>query len=206
MRGSFVDIRSILSIPAVYRLWTNVVGGRHAREVLVRDYIRPFPGAKVLDIGCGPANMLEFFPEVRYFGFDASEAYIAEAQKLWGSRGEFTCATVNAQTLQERDFDIVIAVGVLHHLDDAEAQELFALAKEVLRPGGRLITFDGVFVAKQSPIARFIISKDRGEYVRQLDEYETLAQAEFSDVDATVLHDLLAPLPYTHLIMECARP
>jgi len=181
------------------------VGGQRAREVLVRDYVRPFPGAKILDIGCGPANMLEFLPEGRYIGFDASEAYIGEAQKRWGSRGEFTCATVNAQNLPERDFDIVMAIGVLHHLDDDEAHELFTLAHEALRPGGRLITFDGVYVDKQSPIARFIISKDRGEYVRRLDEYEALAQREFRDVRATVLHDLLAPMPYTHLIMECAR-
>jgi cyclopropane fatty-acyl-phospholipid synthase-like methyltransferase len=163
------------------------------------------PGAKVLDIGCGPANMLEFLPDVRYIGFDASEAYIAEAQKRWGLRGEFTCATVNAQNLQERGFDIVLAIGVLHHLDDQESRGLFNLAHEALRPGGRLVTLDGVYVSKQSPIARYLISKDRGEYVRHLDEYESLARGEFPDTKATVLHDLLAPMPYTHLIMECTR-
>ena len=121
---------------------------------------------KILDIGCGPADIMECLPEVEYYGFDASQEYIADAKRRWGSRGEFTCATVNAQTLQQRDFDIVMAIGVLHHLDDQEAGALFDLARSVLRQGCRLVTLDPVFVRGQSPIARYIISRDRGEYVR----------------------------------------
>jgi len=200
-----LDLRSILSLPAIYQLCQNLAGARRAREILVRDYIRPVAGMKILDIGCGPADILEVLPEVRYIGFDASEEYIADAKKKWGPRGEFTCATVNAQTLQERDFNIVMAIGVLHHLDDQEARALFALAHELLRPGGRLITLDGVYDKPQSPVARYLLSKDRGEYVRRRDAYEGLARSAFRDIHATVLHDLIKPVPYTHLIMECSR-
>ncbi|RKZ72106.1 MAG: hypothetical protein DRQ57_17815, partial [Gammaproteobacteria bacterium] len=49
----------------------------------------------------------------------------------------------------------------MHHLDDAETLQLFKIAHAALKNGGRLITMDGVFMEKQSPIARWIISKDR---------------------------------------------
>jgi len=200
-----MDLRSLLSHPTVYQFCQNAVGARGARRRLVRDFFCPADGMKILDIGCGPADILEFLPQVRYFGFDASPEYIRDAQRRWGGRGHFNCATVNAQTLQERDFDLVTAIGVLHHLDDAEARSLFALASEVLRPGGRLVTLDGVYVAKQSPVARYLLSKDRGEYVRSRDAYETLARSAFGDLESTVLHDLIFPLPYTHLVMACIR-
>jgi len=55
----------------------------------------------------------------------------------------------------------------VHHLDDAEATKLFDLARSVLRPAGRLITFDGCYVPGQSPAARWILSRDRGQFVRK---------------------------------------
>ena len=94
-------------------------------------------------------------------------------------------------------------MGVLHHLDDHEASELFSIALSALKPGGRLITLDGVYAPRQSPIARFLLSKDRGEYVREQSAYETLAHKSFSTVKSSIIHNLTAPIPYTHLIMEC---
>lgn len=37
-------------------------------------------------------------------------------------------------------FQIMLALGVLHHLEDYEVRQLFALAQAALREGGRLIT------------------------------------------------------------------
>jgi SAM-dependent methyltransferase len=100
------------------------------------------------------------------------------------------------------DFDLVLATAVLHHLDDDEAVQLFEVAREVLKPGGRLITLDGCFVADQSSITRFILSRDRGRYVRTKDAYLSLAQKSFKDVQLSIHHDLIR-IPYTHIIMEC---
>ena len=100
-------------------------------------------------------------------------------------------------------YDIVTANGVVHHLDDEEAATLFRLGHEVLRPGGRLVTSDGCFVAGQSPVARLLLSMDRGRYVRQADEYIRLARTAFEGVQASIRHDLLR-FPFTHIMLECA--
>jgi cyclopropane fatty-acyl-phospholipid synthase-like methyltransferase len=52
-------------------------------------------------------------------------------------------------------FDRVTALGVVHHLDDTEANKLFSIAHKALKHGGKLITMDGVLIDGQSETARF---------------------------------------------------
>ena len=96
----------------------------------------------------------------------------------------------------------MLATGVLHHLDDDRAVSLFNLARRALKPGGRLVTYDGCFVAGQPKLARFVVSRDRGQYVRESAEYAKLAAQVFTQVRSFVRHDLLR-IPYTHVILQC---
>jgi len=72
----------------------------------------------------------------------------------------------------------------------------------VLDAGGRLVTSDPCFQPDQSAAARFIISGDRGRYVRSPEAYEAIARTVFDDVTVHVRHDMLR-VPYTHVIMVC---
>jgi len=86
-------------------------------------------------------------------------------------------------------------------LADTERDTLFAGAAKVLKPGGRLVTLDGVYQAGQNPIARLLLKMDRGRYVRQRSAYIDLARKHFKSVETTILNDLIA-VSYTHIIME----
>src|SRR5205823_7002829 len=97
------------------------------------------------------------------------------------------------------------ATGVLHHLDDKEAIDLFQVARAALKPGGKLITFDGCFCEGQSRIARYLLERDRGKFVRTAEAYVALARKAFENVEVTLRHDLLR-LPYSHIIMKCTGP
>jgi hypothetical protein len=101
-------------------------------------------------------------------------------------------------------FDAVIAIGLLHHLDDDDAVSLMRLTKYALAPEGRLISYDPVLDSEQSSIARFLVSHDRGQNVRTAVGYRALAENVFSDVNGTVGHRHCIPgVPYTNFIMEC---
>jgi predicted methyltransferase len=99
---------------------------------------------------------------------------------------------------------VVLALAIVHHLDDAEARQLFQIAYDSLKPGGKLVTFDGVWTDGQSSAARWLLARDRGEYVRSEREYVGIASQVFSNIRPSVRHDLLR-IPYTHLILECVR-
>lgn len=198
-------IKSLLAQAGVYSLFARVIGATRGRRRYVDQYIRPRVGDRILDIGCGPADILEALPAVDYHGFDLSANYIAAAKKKFGARGQFHVEPVNAGLIARyAGFDLVLATGVLHHLTDAEALDLFRVAQAALKPGGRLMTLDGCFVQGQPPVARFLLRQDRGEHVRDEARYVALAQQVFAEVTPRVTGELLR-IPYTHLIMECRR-
>src|SRR5438552_4181241 len=64
-------IRSVLAFPQAYNLFFQVIGAPERSRILVRDYIRPRPGDRILEIGCGPGTIIPYLPKTEYVGFDA---------------------------------------------------------------------------------------------------------------------------------------
>lgn len=198
-------LRSILSNPMIYDTTQRLFGAEQSRRTLATDYLRVQNGWCVLDIGCGTGEILDHLPaDVRYFGFDLSAEYVDRARQRHGRQGvRFEQGDVSA-FLKAGDIppaDLVIATGVLHHLDDGPAQDLVAVAAAALRPKGCLMTIDPTFTHDQSRLSRWLVSRDRGQSVRQPHEYRQLAQKSFSQVTVHVRHDMLR-IPYSHAILE----
>ncbi|HYB76961.1 MAG TPA: class I SAM-dependent methyltransferase, partial [Candidatus Bathyarchaeia archaeon] len=74
-------LHSLLSLPSAYRLFWNAIGGRDYIRILIGEYVKPQPGNRILDIGCGPGHVLPYLPEVEYTGFDLSPQYIETARQ-----------------------------------------------------------------------------------------------------------------------------
>lgn len=196
-------LRSILSLPGGYALLQRLMGAERSRRILCSEFIQARPQETVLDIGCGTAEILEHLPGVNYSGFDLNPRYVDSARKKYGHQGVFRCEDVRRADLERKGgFDLVLAIGILHHLDDDEAVALFRFAKSALRPGGRLVTFDSCYVDGQSRLAKFFIDHDRGRNTRFEEGYRTLADQVFPNVESHIRHDLLH-FPYTHIILKC---
>jgi trans-aconitate methyltransferase len=197
-------IRKILEISSVYTFYQNLVYPRSAHLRYIKDFVQPFPGAKIMDIGCGPGTVVDYLtevtPEVDYIGYDFNEQYIREAQQKYGDKGTFVCKRVSHVDADEADkYDIVMANAILHHLNDEEAEHLYATALHALKPGGHLVTFDPVFIPKQNAFAKWIIKKDRGQNTRTEQEHLRLAGKYFSDNQTFIDHKFLR-MPYTIII------
>jgi cyclopropane fatty-acyl-phospholipid synthase-like methyltransferase len=197
-------IRSVLALPQAYQLFWNVIGGAARSRTLVAEYIRPKAGDRILEIGCGPGTIVPYLPPCEYVGFDASAQYIEQARRRF-PQARFVCERVSEYTLPQRSyFDSVLALGILHHLGDPEASQLFQIAHQALKPGGKLVTLDGVWTNAQSSAARALLARDRGEFIRDEAGYVGMASKVFNNVKATVRDGLLR-IPYTHIILECIR-
>jgi SAM-dependent methyltransferase len=198
-------LRAVLSYPWVYDAFQNIMGAKSCRRDFSTNFVRAYPGSRLLDVGCGTAQILEYLPEgVDYWGYDISPQYIVAAQTKFSGKGRFACCKLEESDLAGiQPFDIVLAFGLLHHLDDDTAKNIVHLARLALKPGGRFVSIDPVLVAGQNPIARFFISRDRGLNVRDAEAYLTLAHHEFHLVQGMVRHRMW--LPYTHWIMECTK-
>jgi SAM-dependent methyltransferase len=204
MKTSFLT--QVLEFPGAYRLLGKVAALRtDARAAYARQYLAPRPGDRVLDLGCGPGDILATLPDCDYTGVDVEPRYIDAARTRFGSRGTFRCMPIEDFVVEAPgSFDLVMANGVLHHLDDGQADTMMGLAAKAMKEGGRTVTLDGCLVEGQSRIARFLLRRDRGQFVRPAAEYLRLAGAHFADVRPDIRHDLLS-FPYTLMIMTCRR-
>lgn len=192
-------------MPLVYRAFRSFTD-RDMPQMFVRKHLRPKTGMKILDIGCGTADVLKKLPKVEYVGFDINQEYIRTAQKCYRGRGTFLVRKIEKmKKAPYQPYDLVLAQGLIHHLPDAAALHLLQFARRALRPGGRLVTLDGVLTPRQGFWARYFVSRDRGRHVRTLAEYRVLVRSVFPGLK-TFVYDGILRFPYTLLVIETSRP
>ncbi len=198
-------LRGLLTLPQVYDAFQSLVGSDGYRRWYVKELLKPTPDMRILDIGCGPGTMLRFLPEnVHYVGFDMNPKYIEYAKRRFGDRGAFHAHRVGEAAIAAEGFDVVMANAIFHHINDEEAAHLVHVAFSQLKPEGFLLTYDNAWVKGQSPIARWLISKDRGRHVRTPDEYLAIVKTRFNRVETTIRHDGYR-IPYTNFTMKAFK-
>ncbi len=200
-------LRSILSIPSLYAAFQTLVGARYSQRWLADESWKLRAGDKVVDIGCGPGTTLDEIPiDISYVGLDISEAYVRSARERYSARGIFIAGTasqfLNHPPPEMANADLVTCTGLLHHLDDDETLDVFRLARKILKPAGRMISFEPTYLVHQRYLSKWFMSKDRGRNVRSEKEWKSLVAQVFPDFESSITTGLLR-LPYIHIIIEC---
>jgi SAM-dependent methyltransferase len=126
----------------------------HGGEILMRlnraprfskwmaDVVRPYLGARVLEIGAGIGNLtMNLIPRTSYWATDVNPAYLEALARMRASRPYLGVAYVDASKAEtfpkDEHFDTAICLNVVEHLED----DLGALRNiyEALDEGGRAI-------------------------------------------------------------------
>lgn len=146
-------------MPAANRFWDRMAKSYSRKPVpdqavyerklaITRDFFHP--GMDVLEIGCGSGlTAISHAPYVHHIlGIDSSRNMIAiadeNARRANVANTRFEQATVEAFAAGEEQFDAVLALSVLHLLDDW--LEVIEKIHRMLKPGG-------VFVSSTACIA-----------------------------------------------------
>jgi SAM-dependent methyltransferase len=201
-------LKRILTSAWVYKLYQDLVGATRGRRWVSQNFWNAKPGQKIVDIGCGPGNVIQHLPwGVKYVGFDVSERYIQHARRTFAGDPDKTFLVGTADdfiaNLPEpmHDADLVIMSGLLHHLDDHEALTALRLAKAAMGQHGRLIALEGTFLVRQSRLSHWLVSQDRGRNVRTEPEWKALVAKVFARFETCILTGL-DHTPYTYIVIE----
>lgn len=190
-----------ITVPAVYRALMFALGTAKSKSRYVHEVLKPWPGMKMLDVGCGPAHILDYLPNLDYTGIDLNEKHIAYARERYGDRGRFIVGNAADDLNQEAaSFDLVNASALLHHMSDDECKLLFQSLKPLLKRDGRIVTFDNVWLPKQRIVVKMINALDSGLNIRTPERYVSLLNNLSLNVETRIFHDLLR-IPYDHFVM-----
>jgi SAM-dependent methyltransferase len=163
--------------------------------------------SRVLSLGCGAGDYeLKLAALVGHVhGIDLSAVAVAEAraraQALALVNVEFSEASVLEVTMPEASFDVVYALGVLHHLTLAERHALLIRVRRWLAPGGWFYARD--------PNARGLLRRAAASWFRHSDYHspnesaldptalrQELLAAGFQDPEIGFTDVLAGPLPW----------
>ncbi len=158
-------------------------------------------GLVAADIGAGTGISSRLFAErgVRVLAVEPNAAMRESAEPHEGVT--FVDGTAEATGLESASVDLVICAQAFHWFRPVEALAEF---RRIVKPGGRLVTLDGVFEPGQNPVARWLISRDRGRHVRTRSQYQALYARVFATPRIEIQHRTW--LPYTYCLAECTRP
>jgi len=213
MGRSFPDVmqinsglRSVLALPWIYRFVMRLFRNEAHRQWFIRDILALRNGQKLVDIGCGPADILDSLPAVDYVGVDISAAYIEAARAKYGGRAVFLSGQIDDWRRDPRvnGADVVLANGVLHHVDDDEARRMLAFASAILKENGRFIFFEPCYLLWQSKLSAFFMAKDRGQNIRTEQAWKDLAASAFQDFSTHVVTGVNR-LGYVCIIGQCFK-
>jgi len=110
----------------------------------------PLGAALVLDLGCGPGDILlrfaRAYPEARLHGLDGSEAMLEfgrralEQEPELAARVQLSCECLPSERLPEAAYHAVISNSLLHHL--WEPQVLWRTVRQCGRSGAAVVVMD----------------------------------------------------------------
>ena len=114
---------------------------------------RPLPAAppvpRLLDFGCGAGAFLRSLARRDFggemVGSDISAGMLDEARKTWPAgrpSPTWALSTPGRLPFADHSFDIVAALGVLHHVMPADRPAEWREIARVLRPGGRCYIYE----------------------------------------------------------------
>ncbi len=127
----------------------------------------------ILDVGCGTGTQAPLFPKSKYLGLDLDKGAIEYAKNLYPGY-KFIVGDATSFGLNKK-FDSILVVGVLHHLSDVQVKKSLTMIKRHLKSTGTVLIIEAIPpLFKWNLVGKFLRSRDRGAYIRELKDYEKI--------------------------------
>ena len=202
-----MKLSQVFDSPKLYELFQSIVSRQGTLDTIKNEIVKPDQIMSVLDFGCGIGNHSELFKSAHYLGIEPLEACVAVANRKYAnSTVEFRVGDhLDLKSLPDSSFDLIIAIGVLHHINSEIFIEFVKEAFRILKPGARLTTFDPVFHKEQSKMSEWIVKQDRGSWVRTESGYVEIVERNFQGKIDTKIYSKLLRIPYDHIVINAFK-
>lgn len=170
-------------------------GGLSDLKLKLVELTAPRPGERILDAGCGRAEVLAECRQrgAEVAGIDYSEAAIEISRETLPDvpADQLLQGDVTALPWEDASFDAVIFGDVIEHLDREQTAGALREFHRVLKPGGRLVIHTApnlYFLRFVWPVARQLLRISDPETVSQMDGW--IAESKTYHVNEQSVHTL----------------
>ena len=187
----------------IYIFLQKIMSATTVRKNFVITHIeRDF---NVIDVGSGLSTILEGLPSINYYGYDINCSNIKYAKKKYPKKNfHFYCKRLTINEISRLPkFDCALLLGIAHHLNDHEFETLIYLIKKSLKKNGKILILDNLITNKQNFISKFLIKSDKGDNIRNLNQFKLILNKYFSKIKYKINHQRF--IPYTWLKIICYK-
>ncbi len=125
-----------------YDRWFESAVGREILNLekhLLRSFLKPLPGERLLEVGCGTGIFLEWFCDLGYYvtGLEPSPYMLDIAREKIGNRASFYRGVAEDLPFDDNEFDVVALITTLEFVDDQKkaVEEAFRVARKKVLMG-----------------------------------------------------------------------
>lgn len=133
-------------------------------DSLVKE-IQKSEHGKILDIGCGNANLFNLLSNNKYelYGVDFSEKMIDEAKRTCNTKATFAVADAESLPFDDDTFDIIVCNASFHHY--THPHTVLGEMHRVLKHNGKLLIGDPYVPGPVRPLINVLIRfSEKGDY------------------------------------------
>ncbi|UHD14307.1 class I SAM-dependent methyltransferase [Thiocapsa bogorovii] len=162
-------------------------------ELLRRLEPGPLDGARVLDLGCGPADIvirfLRAWPKATCDALDGSRPMLDLARSALDAlpgvakRCRLICDRIPSAALDRGGYDLIISNSLLHHLHDP--QVLWQTLIETGKPGAPVLIMDLMRPASAGWVEALVATYAAGEPKVLRDDFRNSLFAAFEPAEVT---------------------
>ncbi|MFI8435025.1 SAM-dependent methyltransferase [Streptomyces sp. NPDC079020] len=185
------EIRPLISAPHNHRLtWNTPLSEEHAAQLIAACATEP--GARIADFGAGWGELLmrlvESAPGSTGDAVETDPDAVARGLRLAEERGlaeRVRFHGVPAAEWAGADYDLAVSIGSSHAWPGSTAQALKAL-RAAVRPGGRVLFGDGIWLREPTPAALDGIGAEPGDFGSLLELIRLAESAGLRALQVTV--------------------
>jgi len=181
-------------------IFSKIAAFYYSREFLdtIRMAIAPMPRSKLLDAPCGTDALYNICLPCSYYGLDIDEDRVADCIQHF-PKGRFSVANASNTKFSDAFFDIILASGLFHHVDDQLAHDILEEFRRVLKISGKIIIVEAIWPRNRFNLVGWVGRKmDQGDFVRHSKQYFDIFNKHF-EITKYTFHKRLG---FDYIIIE----
>lgn len=101
--------------------------------IVVSKKLSRLNNSRVLDLGSGTSQLLDFLKPSNYLGLDKNKTYVEFARNKYMAKGKYNFQNkdVVKGKMPQKSFEYIISINILHHLADNDQEKFFRKASAV---------------------------------------------------------------------------